>query len=429
MELTPEIMNALDMMRDSSKQFVFLSGNAGTGKSTVLREYLQELTDKNVNKVVLAPTGIAAMNVGGMTIHKFFELPLAYLTPELAEYSKLSIDKRKVIKALDVLIIDEISMVRSDIMDAIDIRLRMAKELPLPFGGVKIIAVGDLHQIEPVVNKEDAKHFKGKSAFFFTANVFNLLPIHNSNLTFVFRQSDAAFINALNDIRIGGYADDTAALLNTRLLKNIEFDKNGALYLCTTNKEVERINSARLAELDSSPYTYEAIINGQVNIKDFSAPVSLTIKIGSQVMTLVNNNKYVNGSIGTITNIYEDEDGDECIDIRIDDVIHTLRRYKWVVKEYRFENNSVIEDEVGSYTQFPIQLAWAITIHKSQGLTLDKVIINLGSGAFAHGQLYVALSRCRSLDGLALVSKVYASDVILNDSIMQYLPITGETVC
>jgi len=429
MELTEEFVSAIDAMNDPEIPIVFVTGNAGTGKSTLLKYFYKGKQDEEKNIVLLSPTGIAAINIGGMTLHSFFKLPITFLSESICAGIRMDDKQRKLYEALEYLIIDEISMVRADVLDAVDYILRSARNSYRPFGGVKIILFGDLHQIEPIVDKDMQKECKKlyKTPFFFSSKVIvNNPDIRKISLTRIFRQSDQVFISALNDIRSGGYAEDTAELLNRRLLSKLkDYDVSNAIHLCTRNVDVDTLNKEKLSKIDSPLEEFHGYIDGKIEpIVD----LVLQLKLGAQVMIMRNNlnDGYVNGTIGTVVDFDEFEDeqtGDTVrgVKVQVDDETFCLKPHTWKNTIYKIVDGLIVEETIGTFTQIPLRLAWAITIHKSQGLSLDKVIVNLGSkGAFAHGQLYVALSRCKTLEGLALASRVYPSDVILNEDIYTF---------
>lgn len=422
MQITPDFQTAFDYMESPDHQVIFVTGEAGTGKSTLFRFYLQKTSKKYIR---LAPTGLAAVNINGETIHNFFNLPLGIIQPFSKQWDNLSLSPNKVdlIRHIDGLIIDEISMVRSDVIDAIDFLLKKATKSKLPFGGKKLIMFGDLYQLEPIINKEASYFFKEiyDTHFFFGAESLRNTTLYTVNLNTVFRHTDPDFITHLNNIRNNAITKDTLDYFNSRY-KPDGFDYDKAITLCTTNKSVSDVNTIKLAKLNEFEKTFEAIVHGLYDKNQYPAPELLKLKVGAQVMLLRNNKEkgYYNGCIGIVNYI-----GDNFVTVFIYDLKITVRveRVEWENIHYGWDdsNKSITQEVVGTFTQFPLQLAWAVTIHKSQGLTLDKVVIDLGSGAFCHGQLYVALSRCRTLENMALLKHITHKDVIFDGSINKFL--------
>lgn len=394
---------------------VFLTGKAGTGKTTFLR-HICHTTNKRC--VVVAPTGVAAINANGVTIHSFFQLPFTPFLPSLknviSEYSlnKQHVRKEKIeiIRTLDLLIIDEISMVRADLLDAIDDNLRRYRHSQRPFGGVQLLMIGDLQQLPPVVKDDEWELMKQvyPSPFFFNSKALQRTPFITIELTKIFRQSDSQFINLLNNIRQNKFDNETLNLLNTRYLPNFQpNDSEGYIQLTTHNYQAQNINSAKLESLGGESYSFEAYIEG--NFPEYSYPTDnvLTLKEGAQVMFVRNDSspekKFYNGKIATITSI---SNTDIIVEDREGNTIE-VKRDKWENIKYTInKDNKEIEAVVdGSFIQYPLKLAWAITVHKSQGLTFERAIIDVGS-AFTYGQVYVALSRCKSFEGLVLSSPI-----------------------
>ncbi len=402
---------------------IFVTGRAGTGKSTLLR-YFREHTKKR--HVVLAPTGVAALNVRGQTIHSFFGFHPA-IRVELVR--KAFPDSRPFFEALETIVIDEISMVRADLLDCIDKALRLNRGRPRePFGGVQMIFIGDLYQLPPVVTREEAFRFENEytSPYFFSAYVMGSLNIKILELKKVYRQQDQDFVNLLEKIRLNSVSQDDMDLWNER--HDPYFgpdDAAGYIHLTTTNKMAKQRNDYELAQLDSKPWKLDAKSSGEVPDRRMPSEQSITIKEGARVMFTVNDpeRRWVNGSLGTVRRIekrglaktpvleVELEDGQE-VDVR---------EHRWELFEYENDGGSFEESVIGSYTQYPITLAWAVTIHKAQGKTFDKVLIDMGWGAFAHGQLYVALSRCTTFDGLVLLKPFKEKDVIIDEAVVEFM--------
>jgi len=397
---------------------LFITGRAGTGKSTLLR-CLREAVP--VETVVLAPTGLAAVNVGGQTIHSFFGLP-----PRLIRHDDIRRSRNgRVMRRLEMLIIDEVSMVRSDLMWAIDQSLRVNRGRPRePFGGVRLMLFGDLHQLPPVVQEaEVAAHLEsehGGPFFFSHAALREGMGTSLLELSHVFRQSDTGLLRVLNRIRDGEVTEEDLTILNERV-NPIRTLGEGEPYviLTPTNAAAQRINVAYLDALPSRAIGYEAGVTGEYNAAAQPTDQTLVLKVGAKVMLLRNDpdRRWVNGSIARISRLTEQQ-----VFVEIDGREHEVEPATWEQRRYAFDQGAekVVETVAGTFKQFPLRLAWALTIHKSQGLTLDKVFIDLGRGTFAHGQTYVALSRCRSFEGLALARPLKPTDILFDTSVMGY---------
>ena len=427
----PQFKNALDLIRFTN-QSVFLTGKAGTGKSTFLK-YICEKTKKK--HVVLAPTGIAAINAGGSTMHSFFHLPFHPLVPDdnrfqtpgrLKEFLKYNKEHVKLIKSLELIIIDEISMVRSDVIDFIDRILRVySGRFRQPFGGKQLLLVGDVFQLEPVVTR-DEREILGKfyeTPHFFSARVFREMQLVSIELTKVYRQSDTAFIGVLDHVRTNKVTTSDLQLLNTCVGQDLT-DGNGMFVTLATHRDiVDNINQQNLNDIEGDPIHFIGEIRGEFPESSLPTPLDLELKVGAQVIFIKNDQdkRWVNGTIGTVIGI--DIDGGDYITVITDEgkewdverAIWSNVRYSYNEKEKKIE-----EEELGTFTQFPVRLAWAITIHKSQGLTFSKVALDFTGGVFAGGQAYVALSRCRSLDGLQLMKPISMSDVFVNPNIVRF---------
>lgn len=411
---------------------VFLTGRAGTGKTTFLHNVLEK-TDKNY--VVVAPTGVAAINAGGITIHSLFHLPLTAFTPNsdptdfniatnrygLARHIRYGKDKAKLMRQLDLLVIDEISMVRVDILDALDYALRRVRRSDRPFGGVQLLVIGDLFQLAPVVRQEVWQILQQfyRSPYFFDAQAWTDSAPITIELTKIYRQKNQDFIEILNRMRKGQSSDEDIATLNAKYQP--AFDAIGKKYitLSTHNRKVNLINQQQMQALSASAKVYKAIIDGDFNENAYPAESKLELKIGAQVMFIRNdpNGLYYNGKIVEVTALNAD-----FIEVQTEagDMI-AVDRMDWPNKKYTLnkETNEIDEKLVGNFSQFPLRLAWAITVHKSQGLTFEKMAVDLGE-TFAPGQAYVALSRCTSLDGLVLLSKMRTQNVSVSNKIIQY---------
>ena len=376
---------------ESSSEHMFITGKAGTGKS-VLLQYLKQHTNKNM--VVLAPTGVAALNVSGQTIHSFFRIPPSFVRNENL---KLSYKTSLLLRNLDCIVIDEISMVRADLMDAIDYLLRKARSENTQFGGVQMIMFGDLYQLPPVVSDPELhKYFEHNHGgyYFFNAHAWKNDPMNIYELTENFRQKDETFRLILNSIRTGSIDDKALSHLNRRV--SVIIPKEGVITLAPTNGLVSEINHQKLLELQGKTLEYRATITGDLEQSSFPTDEILKLKKGAQVMFLRNDKqkRWVNGTIGYIESL-----GADIIKVNIDGIVFPVQKETWNKIRYQYNQaeRTVEEETVSSFTQFPLRLAWAITIHKSQGQTYKSVLVDMQGGAFAHGQTYVALSRCKSL--------------------------------
>jgi hypothetical protein len=427
-----EFSYAYDLIMQT-RESVFLTGKAGTGKSTFLRIISQE-TDKR--HVILAPTGIAAINAKGETIHGFFRLPLGPLLPNDKRLSDISLsrNKQKLINKLDLIIIDEISMVRADIIDALDTVLRrVTKQRNRPFGGKQLLFVGDLYQLEPVTTGDDWEILEDfyNTPYFFGARVFSALNLVNIELQTVYRQTDQTFVSLLNSIREGSITDQQLETLNNQVTtQDLGYPDDFSITLTTTHQIANQINSRNLSKLPGKPFVLEGSIEGDFPEKNLPTAYELSLKQGAQVIFIRNDyegeldaqngmaRRWVNGTIGKV-----EELNDEGLWIRLqDERVEEVKQETWERIQYQYDDHKqeVVEQVKGSFTQYPLKLAWAVTIHKSQGLTFDHCYVDLGRGAFAGGQLYVALSRCRSLEGLGLRTKVRYRDVIVRDEVKAF---------
>ena len=399
---------------------VFLTGKAGTGKTTFLK-YITSETSKRF--VVLAPTGVAAINAGGSTIHSFFQLPLCPYLPDVKElvteyqmpekYRSLRKERVKIIRTLDLLIIDEISMVRADLLDAVDMTLRRYRRNDKPFGGVQLLMIGDAQQLSPVV-RENEREFMAQvyaSPYFFHSKALQKLDYVTIELKKVHRQKDEEFLNILNSIRENKISNETLAALNSRVHAYPDTGREDVIRLTTHNAQADAVNSRKLEALEEEAVQFAAEINGDFPENSYPADEILTLKKGAQVMFIRNDTEgeYYNGKIGVVEDIgpgdivtVKDTTGD----------LITVTPCDWENTQYVLDEESkeIKPDIIGTFRQIPLRIAWAITIHKSQGLTFDKVIIDAGA-AFAFGQVYVALSRCRTLEGISLDSPIRISTI------------------
>ena len=414
---TAEYAAAADYLRTGTGH-LFITGRAGTGKSTLLRCIAGEVGDEGVT---VAPTGLAAVNVGGQTIHSFFGLP-----PRLVRSDDIRRSRNgRVMRGLKYLIIDEVSMVRSDLMWAIDQSLRLNRGRPRePFGGVRLLMFGDLHQLPPVVQEaEVAQHLETEHGgpFFFGVSALRDPPgTMLLELQQVFRQSDEQLIGLLNRIREGEADEDDLSLLNDRV-NPVRTLKEGDPYviLTPTNAAASRINLAYLDALPGEAQTFEAGVTGEFSATAQPTDHTLALKPGAKVILLRNDSerRWVNGSIARIARLT-----DKKVFIEIGGKEYEVEPASWENRRYAFDQaaGKIVETVAGSFKQFPLRLAWALTIHKAQGLTLDKVYLDLGRGTFAHGQAYVALSRCRTMEGLALARPLRPTDIMFDPAATEY---------
>lgn len=420
LELNTDFKIALDLIEKEGKN-LFITGRAGTGKSTLLQLFRNTTRKK---AVVLAPTGVAALNVQGQTIHSFFGFP-----PRLISAREISKRKdRRLYRNMEVLIIDEISMVRADMLDNIDYFLRLNRDSPLPFGGVQVVFFGDLFQLPPVVASDFEQEIFSTSydsAFFFSAQVFQRgFEIEMLELRKVYRQDNRHFLRLLDGIRLNHADQDDLDELNERFEPNFE-PEDFYITLSARNATSDRINQRELSKIDLPERKYLATVTGEFNPTQYPAEAALSLKIDAQVMLLKNDpdRRYVNGTIGKIVAL-----DNEFIKIQIEEKNGDLKEIDiapvtWEIIRYKndpTQTEDIQTEVVGTFTQFPLRLAWAVTIHKAQGKTFDRVIIDLGGGAFEHGQTYVALSRCRTLEGIVLRQRIRPQDILTDMRILDF---------
>jgi ATP-dependent DNA helicase PIF1 len=425
-ELTPEAQVALQLFENTT-QHVFLTGRAGTGKSTLLQHF-RSTSQKRL--VVLAPTGVAAVNVQGQTIHSFFKFG-PDITPDKAR--RRARGKTQLYRHLRTIVIDEISMVRADLLDCIDQFLRVnGPRADEPFGGVQMIFIGDLYQLPPVVRLEEELLFTTHytSPFFFDAKVFEKVPCAVRQLTKVYRQHDATFVGLLDAVRTGVLEPHQLAMLNARYRADLAgLDRDRYVGLVTTNAMAERINAHHLARIRQKPYTFKGRIEGTLQRSQLPTDETLTLKTGARIMMLNNEprGKWVNGTLGEVSKI-DTRDASTTVQVRLENGYGgKILPYTWESIRFVFnERTQRIESEVvGSFTQYPLRLAWGTTIHKAQGKTFDHVVVDFGRGTFAPGQAYVALSRCRSLEGLVLRRPMKPEHVLIDQRVSTFLERSG----
>lgn len=423
-EINGQFQKALDGIE--SRKNLFITGKAGTGKSTLLN-YFRHHTQCKV--VVLAPTGVAALNVQGETIHSFFGFK-----PDITadKIKKLKGKRSQLYKEIDAIIIDEISMVRADLLDHVDHFLRLnGRSSRLPFGGAQMILIGDLYQLPPVVTSKEKVIFEThyQSPYFFDSRVFHNHPMEMIELEKIYRQKDQHFIDLLNAIRNNTVTDDQLKILNSRVGTRISNAKatDYTVHLTPTNAMASEINADHLNRLNEAVRAYPARISGRFEQSAYPANDNLQLAAGAQVMLLNNDsyNRWVNGTLGRVESIeHDNKTGEDIIQVRLSNGnVESIQPYAWDIFHFTFNDRtqSIETETLGSFRQYPLKLAWAVTIHKSQGKTFDRVVIDMERGAFAHGQTYVALSRCTSMEGITLVKPVQKSHIWTDWRIVRFM--------
>lgn len=395
---------------------ILILGSAGTGKSTFVN-YLKSASAKRV--VCACPTAVAALNIGGQTIHSLFQIqPRDFIFPE---FLKLKAKVRNILTATDILVLDEVSMIAPDLMDAMDILARQARHSNEPFGGIQIVAIGDLFQLPPVITRDAAKYYAGEyeneRAYFFDSNAYRRAEFVRFNFDLVYRQSDAELLEKLNALRAG----DVGALNFFNACKIAEPERYKNAVLITPFRAVaERINAERLSQINAPVVNYTGELSGNFAERDVPAPMNLELKVGALVVFVKNGDKWHNGSMGVVESLGAREIIVQMLNKNRDVVV--VKPEKWQKIEYsRDENDKLVENEVGSYKQFPLNLGYAMTIHKAQGKTLDAVIVDISRGAFEHGQTYVALSRTRAAGDMHIARPLSPRDVIFDPRVLEFV--------
>jgi ATP-dependent DNA helicase PIF1 len=423
LDLNEQFVRALEIMEHTS-QSIFITGRAGTGKSTLL-DYFRRNTRKKV--AVLAPTGVAALNVKGQTIHSFFRFK-PNITLNSIRRIRLSDENKNLYRNLDAIVIDEVSMVRADLLDCVDRFLRLHGPAPgEPFGGIQMIFIGDLYQLPPVITSLEKESFNSlyKTPYFYSAFVFQSPNMEFLELEKIYRQHDQDFIDLLNAIRNKSVNDDHLYTLNQRYLPEFEPPaKDFYIYLTTTNDLAATINLRQLSRLKGPLYTFTGQIEGDFGKEYLPTATELQVKVGSQIMMLNNDSegRWVNGTIGEIIGVNTDEKGETSITAVLSDgETVEITPFTWEIFKFEVDGSELRSEVIGTFTQYPLMLAWAITIHKSQGKTFDKVIIDIGRGTFAHGQMYVALSRCTTLEGIILKRPIFKRHIWTDFQVVDFL--------
>ncbi len=419
-EINPGFAKALDIMENSNRHLL-ITGKAGTGKSTLL-DYFRRNSRKNV--VVLAPTGVAALNVSGETIHSFFGFKPDITHDKVRKNRRFGTDGNSIYRMIDTIVIDEISMVRSDLLDCVDKSLRLNRGYrATPFGGVQMIFIGDLFQLPPVVTTAEKKIYREyySSEYFFSAHVFTEIEMEYVELEKVYRQEEEDFIRILNAIRNNTAGPEELDRLNSRFKPTADYSDEYTIHLTTTNAMANTINAGKLSELPGDGLSLSGEIDGNFDTRNLPTEQNLFLKEKAQVMCLNNDSegRWVNGSLGRVLGF----NGESVVVEFPNGKFHEVLPFTWELFHFQWdtEENKIISDLVGKFKQYPLRLAWAVTIHKSQGKSFDKVIIDLGWGSFAPGQTYVALSRCRRLDGIVLKQKILPRHIMVDPRVIRFI--------
>lgn len=421
-EFNEEFKQALKLL-ETSPNHLFITGRAGTGKSTLLT-FFREHT--HIPLVVLSPTGVGAVNIDGLTIHSFFHF-FPNVTIEEAKKMAKRLSKNKIYQKIRMIIIDEISMVRADLLDCVDEFLKIVRKDNQPFGGLKMVFIGDLYQLPPVVTNEEKEVFGRLYAtpYFFEARVIKQVigeeKLEFLELTKIYRQSEEKFIVLLNSIRNKTIDEEQLFRLNERVLQNTEGVKDDYIYLTSLNKQAEEINRLSLDKISGRKYLFEGKKSGKFEEKYLPTEINIFLKKGARVMLVNNDNRgrWINGTLGTVTGITREK-----IWVSLDEgEKEEVLPYTWEIyrSAYNEKTRQIDKETIGTFTQFPLKLAWAVTVHKSQGKTFDRVIVDFGRGTFAHGQAYVALSRCRTFNGLVLKKPLKRSHVLMDWRVIKFL--------
>ncbi len=423
-DFNPEFQHALEMMEETDKN-IFITGRAGTGKSTLLNYFYNNMKK---NAVLLAPTGVAAVNIGGQTIHSFFHFKPNVTLAAIKRKRSSDKEKTSIYKKLKTIVIDEVSMVRADLLDCVDKFLRLnGPHSKQPFGGVQMIFIGDLYQLPPVVSGTEREIFRSHypSPYFFSANVMENLEMEFIELEKVYRQKDDEFVRLLNAIRNNSITDEDIALFNQRCDPSFEASSDEFyISLTSTNDLADSINEKRLAELPGKIWRAEGVIDGEFGREYLPTAVELKLKKGAQIMMLNNDSygQWINGTIGKVRKFAKNDDGEDVIVADLDNgEMVEISPYTWKIYKFFLKDEELRSEEVGSFLQYPVRPAFAVTIHKSQGKTFEKAVIDVGHGTFAHGQMYVALSRCTTLDGMVLRSPLKKSHVLMDWRVVKFL--------
>jgi ATP-dependent DNA helicase PIF1 len=418
-EIIPEYLEAKKLIEEG-KQIIFVTGGAGTGKSTFVRWLASEFYGTNL---ICAPTGIAALTIGGKTIHSLCRFPPSWIVrEEIKPFPKSLASKAR------LLIIDEISMVNANLLDSMNVFFKINRNNKSPFGGISVVMVGDLFQLPPIVNNSTKPLFDKiyDSPKFFSAKLIEKSSVHSIELTKAFRQVDQEFVDLLAKIREGNELEQALKELNSKC-KITNDPPEGAVWLAPRHVDVDRVNTSRLSKLPGKKKNYEGLVGGKFKENQLPVPISIDLKIGAQVVLANNTKNWVNGTVAIVTKMLTDRIEVSLVD---DDKkkIHEVTKYTWNQYDYKFNDTTekIEKVKIGEYTQLPVILAWAMTIHKSQGLTIDKVHLDLGAGAFETGQTYVALSRCRSLKNLTLSKEVKSGDIKVDPESSAFYKILRE---